>query len=111
MFKWFWNFLSALYAYDTVYVMQFRKELKDIAKRIRRHGYSHPGVYINREQAYAEIRTLCGFGRLVALIKVHGSESTPFRAIVRSVTPLPTQVQAEFTKAMPSLQVLFEVCT
>jgi hypothetical protein len=92
--------LSSSYE-DPLYIAQYKKELRNVAKAIRNHGYSFARAFLFREQGCIEIRTWLGFGDLVATVEVWGSEGAPYLAIVTSPPTLSEKSKDLFREAIP----------
>lgn len=93
---------------DEVYVFRFRKELEEFANRLGEMGFA-VRIRFFREQPRAEIRTWFGFGRLIALIRVHGEMGVPHIAVITFPKSLPAFAKRFLRKKFPTLDVRFNV--
>ena len=108
--KWLRDLLTAIYNTDNLYIARFRKELKDVAESLSEYGYYGVTRRLHRGEQCYELRTHFGFGERVATVKVEGSESEPWKAVVTSPVPLTDPVQKVFKICLePRVRVYFEI--
>lgn len=99
VFAAFVNFLGYQ---DPLYVARFAGEWRTIAKFLREErGYRTARACLNRAKQCTEMRLFFGFGRLVARVKVCGSEGYPRVAVVTSPKPLSESVKLIFDRKLP----------
>lgn len=94
---------------DTLYVARYVRQLRNIAKQLRREGH-RVWPRLNYESRCVELRTRFGFGGLFAKINVHGSEGAPFKAVITSTAPMLPIERLVFEKTLP-VSVEFNVET
>ncbi len=79
------------------YVAGFRRHLEGIAQKLSEAGWRRVKVSFNQEFGCAELHD--ADKGIIARVKVHGSECSPYEAIVR--TDLPAEMKEHFSKAFP----------
>ncbi len=79
------------------YVATFRRHLDDIARRLSEQGWRRVQTSFNSDFGCAELHD--ADKGVIARVKVHGSECSPYEAIVR--TDLPDDMKALFSGFLP----------
>lgn len=92
-----------------VYVFRFRTELNSFGMCLDRCGYLWPRPRFFPNSPRAEVRTLFGFGSLIAVIRVRGEMGLPDEAIITSPQPMPISAQEFLKGRLSQLKVRFEV--
>lgn len=80
---------------------RFARQLRYIAKLLRRAKKYPVYARLNREERRVELRRFFGFGAMVARVSVHGSEGMPHKAVVTSSVPFDTSAKLIFERELP----------
>lgn len=97
---------------SSFYVLRFRSKLKNFAKSLDQYGYVGAYVQFFPHKARVEIwaETVVGL-EVLAVVRVVGEMGSPSEAIVISPASLPGPVKKSLERALPELNVRFELCS
>lgn len=84
---------------EGTYVGGFRKQLSEIAEELSKTSWRRVKVCFNPDFGCAELYDVDK--GVIARIKVHGSECSPYEAIIRTDFPLSAKVQVLFSRVLP----------